>query len=157
MPESRRPASIRELLAEFGSRLGLRDAVATGGLWAKWEEIVGPRIAEHAQPTSLRQGVLRVRVSSPTWATELTYFAPEIVRRANASAGAEIVREVKVWSGPGPMTGGAEKRARKTPVEPVPHGGADRSGRASEDPKEAFEAARRAWLAKRSRGSREAR
>lgn len=94
------PVRLRDLLSSAGERLGLPAAVETGLLWRRWQEIVGPSIAQHAEPTSLRRGVLRVRADSPAWATEIGYLRDEIVRRANSAIGSAVVSEMRVWTGP---------------------------------------------------------
>ncbi len=144
MDERDHPQTIRNLLGEVGRKLGLRGAVETGVLWRRWPEVVGDTVAAHAEPTSLRDGVLRVRADSPTWATELGYLATQIVARANEVAGTEIVKELKVWTGPGRNEAPTASRSevKGPPVErPV-----------YEDPREAFEGARAAWNRKRSGG-----
>lgn len=137
---------LKDLLPGATGRLGIPSPEATGRVWSAWTEIVGPSVAAHAEPTSLRDGVLKVRADSPAWATEIGYLAEEIRSRANAVTGRALVSEVRVWMGPG---------GRKTGA-----GGAtsDASGGAAEnedrepaqDPAEALERARRAW-AKRHR------
>lgn len=135
---------LRDLLGDVGRRFGLSGAVETGVVWRRWPEIVGDAIAEHAEPTSLRDGVLRVRTDSPAWAQELTYLARRVVSRANEVAGKPVVSEMKVWVGPGKVT--QSRRAEQPPATPE---------RAStyDSPEEAFEAARTAWLKRREGGS----
>lgn len=140
------PPRLKDLLGGVGARLGLEDTRATGLLWAHWAAIVGDAVAKNAEPTSLKKGVLRVRATSPTWAQELTYLATEIRARANAMAGAEVVREVRVWTGPGEVV-------RATPTPPA--GGQDRArgevgAATAEDLAGAFERARQAWVRRRS-------
>lgn len=140
------PPRLKDLLGGVGARLGLEDTRATGLLWAKWSEIVGPAVAQNAEPTSLKKGILRVRATSPTWAQELTYLAGEIRDRANALAATEVVREVRIWTGPG-------KVARATPG---PSSGLEGGGGGTprnDDPEDlpaAFERARRAWARRAS-------
>lgn len=138
------PARLKDLLGGVGARLGLEDTRATGMVWAHWSEIVGDAVAKNAEPTSLKKGVLRIRATSPTWAQELTYLAGEIRARANALTGAEVVREVRVWTGPGPVTG-ATRGAASGPQD-GPDG--DPRKQPPEDLPEAFERARRAWARK---------
>jgi predicted nucleic acid-binding Zn ribbon protein len=142
------PIKIKDLLGTLGDKLGVRSAAKTGAIWQHWEEIVGSAIARHAEPTSLREGVLRVRTDSPTWATEITYLAREIARKANEVAGESLVSEVKVWTSPGEV-----KWAR--PVsDPAPTDEPQTDPQRS-DPLEALEAARTAWARRRSeRGKR---
>lgn len=146
----REPEPIKSLLGDVGKRLGVESAVQTGAVWRRWREIVGPEIASHAEPTSLKDGVLRIRADSPTWATEIGYLGGEIARKANEVARSTLVREVKVWNGPPPevdLTDGA------VPKEPETE--AARASR--ETPEEALEAAREAWSRRWSRGRYEGR
>ncbi|MGH2787154.1 MAG: DUF721 domain-containing protein [Actinomycetota bacterium] len=136
------PPRIGDLLGEVGRTAGVNDPIQTGALWNRWEMIVGADIAAHADPSSLRDGVLRVRADSPAWATEIGYLAEEILRRINVEMNRELVREVRVWTGPRrknavsrampkPEAGNAETRAR------APAG--------TDDPAIAFDRARSAW------------
>lgn len=144
------PHRLKDLLGGVGARLGVEDARATGVLWAHWAEIVGEAIATNAEPTSLRKGTLRVRATSPAWAQELTYLAVEIKTRANALAGAEVVREVRVWTGPGAVARTTPGPGRRT-QDGVGSGPPEHLLEASpENLEKAFERARRAWVRKRS-------
>jgi predicted nucleic acid-binding Zn ribbon protein len=127
---------IKDLLADVGQRLGLTAAVETGMVWSRWEHIVGAAIAQHAEPSSLRGGVLRVRADSPSWATEIGYLGDQIKASANDVVGMELVREVRVWTGPGLSSARAAGSVRR------PHMAA-RS--APSDPSEALHRAREAW------------
>ena len=144
------PQQLRGLLDAAGRRLGVKTALGTGAIWRNWSDIVGPQIAAHAEPTSLRDGILRVRTESPTWATEVGYLAPQIRSRANVAAAAEVVERVVVWTGPGAIRGAATEAAREAAAPVRESIGGDSRPR-SEDPKRAFEAARRAWSKRRGR------
>lgn len=128
----------------------MQDAPATGIIWARWADIVGPQVAQHAEPTSLKNGVLRVRTDSPTWATEIGYLGSEIAASANREAGRKMVDRVVVWTGPRPA-GAPSIPASSHSVNNVQKGPQLRT--ASSDPMEAFEAAKRAWLRRRGKGS----
>jgi hypothetical protein len=144
------PLRLGALLRAAGERVGLSNAVEAGRLWSGWAEVVGPAVAEHAEPSSLRQGVLRVRTDSPTWATEIGYLAEEIRQRANSWLGSEVVSEVRVWTGPGAIrraTGGGRE------PDPLPGKARATSPRGDEpDPQTAFERARGAWARGRAQG-----
>lgn len=138
---------LKDLLPGATGRLGIPSPEATGRVWSAWDEIVGPAVAAHAEPTSLRDGVLRVRADSPAWATEIGYLADEIRSRANAVTGRPLVSEVRVWTGPRPGGAGAPGGGRM-----APEGGPDEPEKERpQDPAEALERARLAW-AKRRRG-----
>ena len=134
------PHRIKDLLQGVGERLGFGGAIETGLVWSRWNDIVGDTVAAHAEPTSLREGVLRVRTDSPTWATEVGYLGQEIKRAANQVAGRELVSEVRVWTAPGSIDGPARVAPdlRRTEVRST-------SERDQLDPETALERARKAW------------
>jgi predicted nucleic acid-binding Zn ribbon protein len=142
--EVREPARLRELLEPQARRVGIESGVLVGRVWELWPDIVGPDVAAHAEPTSLRKSVLRVRTDSPAWSTELSYFADELRKRINDAVGSALVTEVRVWSGAGPIAAHS-KTDRKIPEAPS-------SATPRSDPIEAFRRARRAW----SRGRKDA-
>lgn len=145
------PLRLRDLLQAAGARLGLEGALETGALWARWAEIVGASVATHAEPTSLKKGVLRIRTDSPTWATEISYLADEIKTRANRVAGRALVSEVRVWTSPEPI--------RTSRTEPPSTRPSDRDGGPGPDvegdPDAALARAREAWRKRRSGASSE--
>ena len=144
------PPSLRDLLRAAGARIGIEDARATGVVWARWPEIVGESIAANAEPTSLRNGVLRIRATSPGWATELTYLAGDISDRANEIAGRGVVREVRIWTGPGAVR-------HTTTKEPAAGLDGAPDGTDRDDPPDlatALERARSAWARRVSKRPR---
>jgi predicted nucleic acid-binding Zn ribbon protein len=54
------------------------------GVFARWEEAVGPQIAAHATPVGLRDGCLLVDVDHPTWATQLRFLESDLLGRLQA-------------------------------------------------------------------------
>lgn len=147
------PTPLRGLLGSAATRFGLDDALATGSLWKRWADVVGQDVAAHAQPTSLRGGVLRIRADSPVWAHEIGYLAEEIRRKANAALGRDAVTEVRVWNAPGgiPSPSAGTPRSSRSGVGRGPSGdaGDGRPGTPDLDPMEALDNARRAWLDRR--------
>ncbi len=65
----------------------IRDELAPESLLADvqraWRSAVGPTIAEEAQPTAERAGVVTVSCSASVWAQELDLMAPVILDRLN--------------------------------------------------------------------------
>ena len=139
---------LKDLLPAATDRLGIPSPEATGRVWAAWSDIVGPAVAAHAEPTSLRDGVLKIRADSPAWATEIGYLAGEIRARANAVTGRSLVAEVTVWTGPAPRRGDAPASVARGPERPSGEAGRE----PAKDPAEALERARRAWAKRRSGG-----
>jgi predicted nucleic acid-binding Zn ribbon protein len=90
-------AAIEGLLDTEGWTL----AAATGSVFGRWAQIVGPELGEHTQPEALRDGELTVVADSTAWATQLRLLAAQLLRRLNAELGAGAVQRVKVR---GPVT-----------------------------------------------------
>lgn len=120
--------------------MGLARAADAGLVWSRWEDIVGAQVARHAEPTSLRQGLLRVRTSSPAWAGELLYLRSDIAQRANELLGRSAVSEVRIWTAPGAIR--RPRPARPPTLE-------RRRDAAPTDPQETLRRAHEAWLKQR--------
>jgi hypothetical protein len=144
------PQRLRDLLGGAAARLGVDRPVETGRIWARWPAIVGEGIAEHAEPISLRGGVLRIRATSPTWATELAYLVDKIRDAVNAEVGSRLVTEVVVSTG-------KKDRDRGTARPPAGDSGKGAEERSNEPPPsdaaEALKRAHDAWEKRRSTGS----
>lgn len=89
-------AALSRLVAEYGWAPELK----VHGVVARWAEIVGPQLAEHAQPEDFEPGeqggTLTVRCNSTAWATQLRLMAPSLVRRLNEEVGANSVAKVVI-------------------------------------------------------------
>ena len=142
-------AKLKDLLGPVGKKLRLDDPLAAGSLWRRWPQIVGEDIARNAEPTSLKAGVLRIRTSSPTWATEMSYLAGDIKERVNRALGKPLVNEIKIWTSPAPI-----KRARRDDDHNRAAPGAVPNKQHADDPETAFERAFQAWSKRRSGGAR---
>jgi predicted nucleic acid-binding Zn ribbon protein len=71
-------------------------AAATGSVFGRWAEVVGPDLAGHTRPEKLLDGELTVAADSTAWATQLRLLAAQLVRRLNSELGAGTVQRVKV-------------------------------------------------------------
>jgi predicted nucleic acid-binding Zn ribbon protein len=89
--------------------MGGGDAGVVGLVFSHWEEAVGPAIADHATPLSLRDGVLVVGVGEPAWATQLRFLERQILDRLRDAAGADVATRIEVRVKP---SGGGRRRPR---------------------------------------------
>jgi predicted nucleic acid-binding Zn ribbon protein len=85
-------AAVDGLIRDQGWAL----AAATGSVFGRWAQIVGPDLAAHTSPESLTEGELIVTADSTAWATQLRLLAGQLIRRLNAELGDGAVRRVKV-------------------------------------------------------------
>jgi predicted nucleic acid-binding Zn ribbon protein len=93
------PRRLRDSLAEVSADLGLPEPDALALLIEQWGSLVGPDVAPHCRLTSLRDGVLRVTVDTAPRGTHLRYLEGELVERAAALLGPDVVRELRVRVG----------------------------------------------------------
>src|ERR1700733_15329393 len=56
---------------DVAKKRGWSGRVAEGAVFGQWPTVVGSHIADHASPTTLRDGVLTVAAESTAWATQL--------------------------------------------------------------------------------------
>ena len=79
--------------------MGAPRAQLLAAVFTRWEQLVGPDIAAHAQPRSLRDGVLVVSADQPAWATQLRYMASELLVRIQDETAGEEISEIQIRVG----------------------------------------------------------
>ncbi|MDQ6781930.1 MAG: DUF721 domain-containing protein [Actinomycetota bacterium] len=96
-PRAEREATpLASSLAGELRRLGGPDPGLTTAVFAHWGQLVGPALADHARPVSLRDGVLIVAVDQPAWATQVRFLATQILERIVEETGRGDVAELRV-------------------------------------------------------------
>jgi predicted nucleic acid-binding Zn ribbon protein len=75
---------------------GWSPRVAEGAVFGQWAEVVGEDIAEHAVPTSLREGVLGVSAESTAWATQLRMVQAQLLAKIAAAVGDGVVTSLRI-------------------------------------------------------------
>ena len=96
-------------LYRVAASLGLGSPRALGAVFSGWEGIVGPDVAAHAVPRTLRDGVLTIVVDQPSWASSLKLLAGDLLARVAAETGEPVTELVVRVSGPDTV-----RRARST-------------------------------------------
>jgi predicted nucleic acid-binding Zn ribbon protein len=95
------PSPLHETLDRVVQGWGAGSMATTRSLFADWDDIVGPHLAQHARPRSLRQGTLVVVVSDPAWATQLRFLEADLVARIASATGSSEVTSIQVRVVPG--------------------------------------------------------
>jgi predicted nucleic acid-binding Zn ribbon protein len=93
-----------------------------GGLFGRWDEVVGDQVAAHVRPVKLDQGVLVVEVDEPAWATQVTLMSGRLRERLAESVGVDVERlEVRVAGSRGavPDPRGAQRGITREPSRDV--------------------------------------
>jgi len=98
--ERKAPTRLSDALTEWVRRAGLVRRMDLARSVEEWPERVGPQIAAVTRPESVSpDGLLRVRVASAAWATELSLMTPRILARLNAGRAGRI-RDIRWIAGP---------------------------------------------------------
>jgi predicted nucleic acid-binding Zn ribbon protein len=92
------PRPLSQAITALADRLAPQTTLAE--VQRVWPAVVGPVIAAQADPTSEREGVLRVTCSAAVWAQELDLMGPELVARLNAALGAQAVAALRCSAAP---------------------------------------------------------
>jgi len=94
--EGAEPRPVRDSLPGLAKSLGAPAPALLTTVFDRWEEIVGSSIAAHAWPLRIHDGVLRIGVDQPPWATQLTFLGPELLRKLSAATGSTAIDKVEI-------------------------------------------------------------
>ena len=83
------PQLINQSLSELIADQGWGEQLKIGDLFTRWDEIVGPDIAQNAKPMRLTDGKLLIEARSTAWATQLKLMSDDLKRRI-AAEGLEL-------------------------------------------------------------------
>lgn len=98
--EKQKPTPIGEAIQAYTAKAGLARRIDLAQAVEDWAERVGPQIAAVTRAESVTpDGILRVRVPSAAWATELSLMKPGIMAKMNAGRRGRI-RELRFITGP---------------------------------------------------------
>lgn len=90
------PRGPRSLSEAFGALADeLRPDTLLADIQRIWAATVGEAIAEQAEPTAERAGVVTISCSASVWAQELDLMGPQIVVQLNTALGSESVRRLR--------------------------------------------------------------
>jgi len=120
----RRPVRISEALSAAFRRLGLEERIRQHEIWRVWTSVVGPQIAQHAQPHGIWQGRLIVHVSDSVWLHHLSMMKHRLIPALNEKLQISVVREmilrigeIPVLSPPPPASPGADLVSPADPAQ----------------------------------------
>lgn len=103
---SQKPTPLAEALTAWVKKKGFIKRMDQAVVVEEWAALVGPQIAKIAAPESVSpDGVLRVKVATAPWASELQMMTPRIIGRLNTGRPARPITSIRWIVGPlGPDT-----------------------------------------------------
>jgi predicted nucleic acid-binding Zn ribbon protein len=120
-PDSRDPQPLGSAARDVAKKHGWSSRVAEGTVFGRWPSVVGQHIAEHARPTTLRDGVLSVSAESTAWATQLRIMQTQLIAKIAAEVGDGVVTSLRI-------TGPVAPSWRKGPLHIAGRGPRDTYG-----------------------------
>lgn len=69
---------LRKILGDFSKTLGIESGSILNAVRRKWADIVGPAVAAHTFPDTIRGKVLTIIVDTPQWMHHLSFYKEDI-------------------------------------------------------------------------------
>lgn len=89
------PELLSTALDRLSRRLGGPSSAVLRTIFGRWEELVGPAVAAHVRPVSLRGTTLVVAADAPAWATQMSFLGPDLATKVNKDLGVAAVTSVE--------------------------------------------------------------
>lgn len=94
--DDRDPQPLGRLVSRLAVDRGWSDQLSGGQVFAKWPQLVGAEVAQHAKPVTLREGELVVQAESTAWATQLRLLQRQLLQQIAKGVGPNVVKRLKV-------------------------------------------------------------
>ena len=91
----KKPQSLRSILEKTLKTLEIDVPLKTYSIMGAWKEIVGEPVAIHSQPCSIRNRILFVEVSHPTWMQQLQFLKLTLLEKVNAFLGEPLIQDIR--------------------------------------------------------------
>jgi hypothetical protein len=91
----KKPQPLRSILEKTLKTLEIDVPLKTYSILGAWNEIVGESVAVHSQPRSIRNRILFIDVSHPTWMQQLQFLKPTLLEKVNAFLGEPLIQDIR--------------------------------------------------------------
>lgn len=92
------PVALKEILSQVISSPVEDEKGNLSALQENWQELVGPTLCRRSQPFRIYGKKLSIRVAGSSWANELDYFKPELLKRLRQSFPQLSIEEIRYIS-----------------------------------------------------------
>ncbi len=87
--------SLDRILREFVRKKGYRKSLVRYRALSVWYDVVGEELGKHTKPLRIKDGILKVGVTSPGWSQQLSFLKRQILERLNKALGEKVVEELR--------------------------------------------------------------
>jgi hypothetical protein len=91
----KKPQSISSILEKTLKNLEIDVPLNAYSVLGAWKEIVGESVALHTQPRSIRNRILFIDVSHPTWIQQLHFLKPTLLEKINNFLGGSPIQDIR--------------------------------------------------------------
>jgi hypothetical protein len=91
----KKPQSIRSILEKTAKTLEIDVPLKTYSILGAWNQIVGESVADHSQPHSVRNRILFIDVTHPTWMQQLQFLKPTLLEKVNTFLGEPLIQDIR--------------------------------------------------------------
>lgn len=91
---ARDPQNLSSVMERMMAARGWKEPVAVSAVLARWDELMGQDVAEHAKPEKYEDSTVTVRCTSTAWATNLRMMTSEIIKKFDRELGEGVVTQV---------------------------------------------------------------
>jgi hypothetical protein len=90
-----KPQSIHSILEKTLKTLEIDVPLKTYSIMGAWKEIVGESVAAQAQPRSIRNRILFIDVTHPTWMQQLQFLKSTLLEKVNTFLGEPLIQDIR--------------------------------------------------------------
>jgi len=91
----KKPQPIGSILEKTLRALEVDVPLKTYSVLGAWKEVVGESVAIQTRPRSIRNRILFVDVSHPTWVQQLHFLKPTVLEKVNAFLGKPYIQDIR--------------------------------------------------------------
>jgi len=91
----KKPQPIHSILEKTLKALEIDVPLKSYSIWGAWKEIVGESVALQTQPRSIRNRILFIDVSHPTWMQQLQFLKPTLLEKINAFLREPYIQDIR--------------------------------------------------------------
>ena len=91
----KKPQPLRSILEKTLKTLEIDVPLKTYTILGAWNEIVGESVAVHSQPRSIRNRILFIDISHPTWMQQLQFLKPTLLEKVNTFLGEPLIQDIR--------------------------------------------------------------